>query len=68
MKPARTDNIHQIMLIYCHKTGLEECDRETATIDLLADLMHLGDEYAIDFYAALHEAERHYDAEKNEES
>jgi hypothetical protein len=44
-----------------------ETERTSCVCDVLANIMHYCDREGIDFYAALHSAERHYDAEKNEE-
>jgi hypothetical protein len=60
---SRTENIYRLMLTYNKWTGLEESDRETAVRDMLADLMHLSDEYGIDFQDQLRIATDNYDAE-----
>lgn len=49
------------------KTNPDDNGVETNTADVLANIMHYCDREGFDFYAALHAAERHYDAEKNEE-
>lgn len=49
------------------KTNPDDNGAETNTADVLANIMHYCDREGIDFYAALHQAEFHYDAEKNEE-
>lgn len=60
---SRTENIYRLMLTYNKMTGLEESDRETAVRDMLADLMHLSDEYAIDFHDQLRIATDNFNAE-----
>lgn len=60
---ARTETIYRVMLTYCKLNGLEESDRETAVRDMLADLMHLCDEYAINFDDQLSIATDHYSYE-----
>lgn len=67
----RTDKVASLMLVFLQRYGFEESeakDEEWYIRDLLCDLKHFCDEYAIDFYSELFKAEEFYDLEVNEEA
>ena len=66
----RSDDIYSLMLVFLQYYGFEEsyANEENWFIrDLLCDLKHFCDEYAIDFYGELFRAEEFYDYEVQEE-
>jgi len=66
----RTNDIYRLMLVFLQYYGFEKsyADEENWFIrDLLCDLKHFCDEYAIDFYGELIRAEKFYDLEVQEE-
>jgi hypothetical protein len=66
----RANDIYRLMLVFLQYYGFEEsyADEENWFIrDLLCDLKHFCDDYAIDFYGELIRAEEFYDLEVQEE-
>ena len=61
----RTEYIFRTMLVYKRYTGIDEHD-DCAYRDILADLMHLADEYGVDFDYELARATEHYNTERTE--
>tara|TARA_R110000868_G_scaffold408587_1_gene691980 strand:+ start:1900 stop:2103 length:204 start_codon:yes stop_codon:yes gene_type:complete len=47
-------------------TGSEGEDTDTQITDLLCNLMHLAEEYAVDFKMCVESAQTHFDAESLE--
>lgn len=66
-KPERSaDQVADLLLIGRSYSG-ELDDTDTDVVDLLTDIMHYCDVYAVDFGAALSSAENHYNAERNQQ-
>ena len=66
----RTENIYRLMLVFLQYYDFEESeakDEDWYVRDLLCDLMHFCDEYAIDFQEQLRIGEAFYDEEVEEE-
>ena len=66
----RSDNIYRLMLVFLQYYDFEESeakDEDWYVRDLLCDLMHFCDEYAIDFQEQLRIGEAFYDEEVEEE-
>ena len=66
----RTENIYRLMLVFLQYYDFEESeakDEDWYIRDLLCDLKHFCDEYAIDFENQLRIAEIFYDEEVEEE-
>jgi len=67
---SRTDAIADLMLIFLQRYGYQQSEAQEDDYyirDLLCDLMHFCDEYAIDFENQLRIAEIFYDEEIREE-
>ena len=59
----RTDNIHSVILVFLQRYGYEQSEAQQDDYyirDLLCDLKHFCDEYAIDFENQLRIAEAFY--------
>lgn len=66
----RSDNIYRLMLVFLQYYGYEQSEAQQDDYyirDLLCDLMHFCDEYAIDFQEQLRIGEAFYDEEVEEE-
>ena len=66
----RSDDIYRLMLVFLQYYGFEEsyADEENWFIrDLLCDLKHFCDEYAIDFDSELSRANNLYEKETEDE-
>ena len=66
----RSDDIYRLMLVFLQYYGFEEsyADEENWFIrDLLCDLKHFCDEYAIDFDSELSRANNLYEKENEDE-
>jgi DNA-dependent RNA polymerase auxiliary subunit epsilon len=61
----KTENIYRLMLVW--KQYKSEDDDDCLVRDLLADLMHFCDEYAIDFFDELESAKLYYKKEVGHE-
>lgn len=61
----RAEWAHCALDLFAGRTGLSEADTKEGTTlaDLLADLMHWCDRYAVDFNAMLERARNHYEEE-----
>ena len=66
----RSDDIYRLMLVFLQYYDFEESEAKEEDYyirDLLCDLMHFCDEYAIDFQEQLRIGEAFYDEEVEEE-
>ena len=66
----RTDAIASLMLVFLQRYGYQQSEAQEDDYyirDLLCDLMHFCDEYAIDFQEQLRIGEAFYDEEVEEE-
>ena len=64
---SRTEAAYRTLIVYSQYKGdgmTTDFPDETVFIDLLADLYHLANEYAVDISDCLRIAEIHYNAEK----
>lgn len=64
---SRTEAVYRTLIVYNQYKGNDTTINfpdETIITDLLADLYHLADEYAVDINQCFRMAEIHYNSEK----
>lgn len=74
MNPSNKDRsgrFFRVSLVYAQMTGLEKSDDEYESLlvrDMLADIMHFCDEYAVDFQRELQAGTEYYINELSDEA
>ena len=61
----RGDRAYRALLVFTQYNGTNMETTEEALTDLLADLMHMGDDYGTMFEDSLQRAREHYETEIN---
>jgi len=59
----RAERAFRTLLVYRQRIDDHESDEETVITDLITDLFHLSDEYAVNMESCFTMAEIHYNAE-----